>query len=121
MNCESIYVLKKNNSVDNYRKVEEIINRIPWEVEVYGLAKAIIKTNCQHDYDLAHETDDCDFVLNVDEQFIWVMGKYHRMTKQEMLKVCKNKEEISLVNDLEIGFPNHFPQDFFEDLEKWIK
>ena len=49
------------------------------------------------------------------------MGKYHRMTKQEMLSVCKNNEEISLINNLEIGFPNHFPNDFFEDLETWIE
>lgn len=120
MNCESIYVLKSNNSVENYRKIEEIINRIYGEIDVWGLAKAVKDTECNYDYDDAWETNNSDFTLNKDELFVWVKGKYHRINKSEMLKVCRGEEEIGLVDSLEIGFPIKFPKDFYEDLEKWM-
>lgn len=120
MNTECMFVLKENASVDNYKKIDAFIKGTRSELDVWGLAKAIESVKCQHNYDDAHSTDNCDFILNEGELFIWVMGKLHWMDKEELLSECANAEEKELLKSLEIGFPNGFPRDFYEDLEQWL-
>jgi len=123
MTGEAIFVLKKNNSVENYRKVEKLIDNLGAEMDVWGLSKAIKETKCQHRCIDAETKDGCDFVLMPEEKFIWVIGNLSVMYKEDILEWLEEdgatEEEKELLEWLEIGYANGRKTDFYENLEEW--